>query len=41
MQTQETIMVTDYTQGGIKVPAVITTVKTDKESKMYLKYIKQ
>ena len=41
MQTQETIMVTDYTQGGIKVPAVIRTVKTDKESKMYLKYIKE
>lgn len=41
MQTQETIMVTDYTQGGIKVPAVITTIKTDKESKMYLKYIKE
>ena len=39
MQTQERIMVTDYTQGGIKVPAVITTVKTDKESKMYIKYI--
>jgi len=41
MQTQERIMVKDFTQGGILVPAVITTIKTDKESKMYLKYIKE
>lgn len=41
MQTQERVMVKDFTQGGILVPAVITTIKSDKESKMYLKYIKE